>query len=385
MNICIISHRYPYKGNMVHVFIKKLVDEWAKMGHTCVVIAPLSIVHLMIGKEKGAPKKQTTSVNNGRSVVVYRPRYYTIPKLKLFGISINANTEQRCIEKTIKKTGIEFDVIYCHFFSMAVVAWHYANENHIPLFVATGESFIGRLNKPCFSFSIEKMRKTICGVVAVSNKNKNEAVNLGYANATDAQVFPNGTNLRVFKKLNKVECRKKMHLPLDLFIVICVGQFVERKGQKRLLEAIDVLNYDKIGTIFIGKGDDTLEHKSIVYKGTVENDLLPYYLNAADVFVLPTLNEGCCNSIVEALACGLPIISSDKPFNHDILNADNSLLVDPNDINCISKAIEKLYVDNRLRSFLASKSHETGQNLSIEKRAERIINFFNEKTCKKTW
>lgn len=380
MRICILCHRYPYKDNMVHVFVKKLVDQWALMGHQCVVLSPLSKVHTLAGKEKYAPKMEHQMVADGVAVDVYRPRYYTIPKLNLFGLNLDAYCVQRCIENTVRKNNLEFDVMYCHFFETASVGWHYASQNNIPLFVASGESKMRPLKKPCPPFSTEKMRDTLSGVVAVSSKNKREAVQMGYANEHDIEVFPNGTNLETFHSMDKAQCRRELNLPLDKFIIICVGQFIERKGQRRILEAIDRLDNNNIKTIFVGKGDDSFEHESVVFKGTVKNDKLPCYLNAADVFVLPTREEGCCNAIIEALACGLPIISSDKPFNHDVLNKENSILVNPDDIDEIAAAIKKMHEDKELREKIAQASLETGENLSIQQRASNIINFIQEKT-----
>ena len=75
-----------------------------------------------------------------------------------------------------------------------------------------------------------------------------------------------------------------------------------------------------------------------------EHDVIAEYLNCADIFVSPTLAEGCSNSIVEAMACGLPIISSDLPFNHDILDEKNSILLDPVEVNEIALAIRKNFI-----------------------------------------
>ena len=383
MRICIICHRYPYKDNMVHVFVKKIVDEWALMGHECTVISPLSVIHIMTGKEKAAPVFERQTIANGITVDVHRPRYFTIPKLSFFGVCLNRYCVQRSVENLIKRNKLEFDVIYCHFFKMAAIGWHYAANNDLPFFVATGESKILPLTKPCPSFSTTKMRDTLYGVVAVSTKNKLEAVKMQYANESDIEVFPNGTNIEIFRKMDRLQCRKRLNLPNDKFLIVCVGQFIERKGQRRILEAINLLGNKDIKTIFIGKGDDSFEHESIIFKGTVKNVDLPYYLNAADVFVLPTREEGCCNAIIEALACGLPIISSDKPFNYDVLNRDNSILVNPDDINEIAAAINKLYENRILREDMAQKSLEAGEKLSIGRRAFNIIDFMREKIRQK--
>lgn len=200
---------------------------------------------------------------------------------------------------------------------------------------------------------------------------------MGIINPGETKVFPNGVNLELFKKMNKKECRKLLNLPKDSFIIICVGQFIERKGQKRILAALDKLKITDIKTIFLGKGDDDFKHESIIYKGMAKNDKLPYYLNASDLFVLPTRKEGCCNAIVEALACGLPIISSDCDFNYDVLNKRNAILVNPDNIDEIADAIETIYSNPEYAASLSDAAYKQGQKLSITQRAKDILQFIN--------
>lgn len=100
------------------------------------------------------------------------------------------------------------------------------------------------------------------------------------------------------------------------------------------------------------------------------------------MFCLPTLNEGCSNAIVEAIACGLPIISSNLPFNDDILDSSNALLVNPESVDDIASAIKQLMDNSDLRQKLAEGSKEKAKSLRIEFRAKKIIEFINRQMQK---
>src|SRR5690606_11951590 len=135
-----------------------------------------------------------------------------------------------------------------------------------------------------------------------------------------------------------------------------VGRFVEVKGANRLSNAIEMVGSDKISSIFIGKGDLKPTCEGILYQGTLQYNKIPEYLSAADIFVLPTLAEGCCNAIIEAMACGLPIVSSNRPFNDDILNSTCSIRINPNKEDEIASAIQTLYENKDLRNKLSKGS-----------------------------
>ena len=111
------------------------------------------------------------------------------------------------------------------------------------------------------------------------------------------------------------------------------------------------------------------------------HDDLALFYNACDVFALPTRMEGCCNAIVEAVACGLPVVSSDRLFNRDILDETNAILIEPDDVDGLTEAIRKLRDDAALRGKLAAGSREMAKKLTIQRRGENILGFLNERAA----
>ena len=213
----------------------------------------------------------------------------------------------------------------------------------------------------------------------MSTKNQNECLELNVVEKDKSIVIPNAIDQNLFRKLDKTACRRELGLCADDFIVTFVGQFMTRKGTLRLNEALKKIGDKDIKAVFIGSGLEDPDYEGIVYKGRVTHDDVPKWLNAADVFVLPTLNEGCCNAIIEAMACGLPVISSNLAFNWDVLNEENSIMIDPNSIDEISDAIVVLKEDVAKRERMAISALKTAASLRIEQRALKIIDFINKR------
>ena len=172
--------------------------------------------------------------------------------------------------------------------------------------------------------------------------------------------------------------KKSLGITESDFVLAFVGWFINRKGSLRVSKAIEKLNDDRIKIIFIGKGQEEPDCKGIIFKGALPHDEIPRYLNCADAFVLPTLAEGCCNAVIEAMACGLPIISSDREFNWDVLNADNSIMVDPENVDEIANAIAELRDNSEKRKEMSKAALHTAANLTIRIRAEKIAEFMEE-------
>jgi glycosyltransferase involved in cell wall biosynthesis len=294
---------------------------------------------------------------------------------------IHSKIFTNAVNKTVKREKIEFDAIYGHFimpagFAAAEIGKRYGK----PSFLAYGESSFGAVGN-CFSDEEIRCRlQSISGVVAVSGKNRDELLEHGAVAPEKIRVFPNAIDNDVFRVTDKDAARAKIGIDSNDFVVAFVGHFINRKGSKRVSDALK--QFDDVKSIFIGAGAEEPDCDNIIYKGRLPHDEIPEYLNAADVFVLPTLAEGCCNAIVEAMACGLPIISSNLPFNDDILDESNSIRIDPKNVDEIVMAISELKNNKTKKENMANSSLKLASNLTIDKRAQKILSFIQEESEK---
>ena len=319
-------------------------------------------------------------MKNGGKLSIYQPYYISVSGNEI----LSCKFFKRVVERTVKKLANKPDACYAHFWNTGFSVCDFCKKNSLPLIVATGEGYLAGHKKTFGQKGFMDYAHDVAGVVCVSTKNKQDSISLGLTSEEKCIVVPNATDNRLFCQKDKKQLREEYKIDSNSFIVSFVGSFDERKGPDRVAKAISILDGESIKSFFIGKLYASNPHvpvcNGILYKGVVEHSKLPDYLNMSDVFVLPTQNEGCCNAIVEAIACGLPIVSSDLPFNYDILDATNSLLVDPNNVNEIAESIKLLKDNESLRSKLADGSRRKAEKLSIEHRAERIISFINERT-----
>ena len=113
----------------------------------------------------------------------------------------------------------------------------------------------------------------------------------------------------------------------------------------------------------------------VLHQGPVPHEDVPVWLSAADIFVLPTLDEGCSNAILEALFCGLPIVSSDLPFNRDVLDDQVAILVNPSHVKEIGQAISLLVNRPEHRAAMSTAALQHSRSFRLGDRAERIYAF----------
>lgn len=333
MKILVVSNNYPNDFNPNRgVFVYNLVQELSKF-HEIVVISPQKIRLLKSKKNKNYGIERAK---------VYRPSYLSFSNIHLGffnSVFFSNNFFKKSIEKTFLKCKNDFDVIYCHFLINAISVFKIAKNNNIPLVVASGESGYDNIKFIPKNIFIE-FTYYLSHCICVSSYNYNYLRMLGFPQEK-LSIISNAVDYELFRPLNKKECKRKLDIQNNIFVVGFIGHFIHRKGPDRLIKAVCKLNDPDILVICVGTG--VLESNSFLKEiDPLPNYQLPEIINAMDLFVLPTLSEGHCNVIEEVKACGIPIISSKGTTVENQLNDKTGILVNPLDIDEISIAIFNL-------------------------------------------
>ncbi|MFW6141316.1 MAG: glycosyltransferase family 4 protein [Candidatus Saliniplasma sp.] len=161
---------------------------------------------------------------------------------------------------------------------------------------------------------------------------------------------------------DKFEPKSSPSSSSDKVKVLYVGRLHELKGLNYLIKAFSDVKgkYSDVELLIIGSGDLKDELKELVHKerldehvrfiGEVEHsELIDYYQNS-DIFVLPSVSEGLSNVILEAMACGLPVIATGVGGNTELVKHEKGgLIVDAKDIPGLQRSLEKLLNDPELR------------------------------------
>lgn len=385
--LCVLASDFPSEGRPVYVFVEQLVIALADLGVQVSVVAPQNPIKALFRKTAVLPKKQTNETPNGNRYMVYRPNQLSFGNGKEWLYRIAERYNKRTLNSCVKE--INPEILYGHFWHNANKLKDYAINCQKPLFVACGEgdNALEELLESLSSQEKQKLIHAVKGVISVSTENKRKCLEYGLALEDDIIVLPNAADTSLFHPMPRNnQLREKLKVADDDFLLLFVGGFVKRKGCGILAKAINKLADEHIKIIFAGAplhGDvDDPMSQGIVYKGTITHNLLPAYYAAADAFVLPTQKEGCSNAIVEALAMGVPVISSVGAFNDDILNEKNSIRVNPLDVDDLAEAIRRLKNDVELYESIRKFSIEQAGQHSIALRAHKIVRFINQQVEK---
>lgn len=366
------SDEYPVRGAFVRTFVHALVREGAEV---CVV-HPISVWERRNGR---LPRSAAERVDE-RTVRVLRPLFPSLSVRKLGPVSTAPVTQWAfgwAVRRALVSVPFRPSAVYGHFLYQAgAAAVECGRLLSAPTFVAVGEGAFWTAE----AMGDARVRRDFaeaCGLIAVSTPVREALVGRFGLPSDRVGLFPNGVDRVLFQPRDRQEARRKFGIPETLFVAAFVGTFDGQKGGGRLVEAARGL--PGTGLLMAGEGPVPLESPEVLFRGRVQHEAVPELLAAADVFVLPTLVEGSCNAVLEAMACGLPVVTAAAPYMDDLVNDTVAVRVDPMDIRALRAAVDGLRVDPIRRAAMGAAAQSHSAAFDIRARARRVLDWMSDR------
>jgi len=223
-------------------------------------------------------------------------------------------------------------------------------------------------------------------ILTVSEGNKRYLLRLG-VKGSNISVVGNGYNSDLFFDIDKNKVREELNIPEDRKVLVSVGNLEEVKGHRYLIEAVKILKeeYPNILCYIVGGGSLNSEYEDLIKEyGLEENVFLVGYvkhgevnkwMNAADLFVLPSLQESFGIVQLEALACGIPVIATKTNGSKEVIRSDDyGLLCNIKDALDLAEKV----VSGLQKEWRKELMKEYAQGFSWEKVSEGIVNVYSE-------
>lgn len=329
---------YP---NAVHprfgTFVARSLEALAKRGDWRVsVVNPIGLPPLALGRYR--PLAELPPVASEGAITIYRPHFTLIPRI---GARRNAAAIARAVLPLVRRIHAEtpIDLIDAQFFFPdGPAAAEMARAMGLPLSIKARGSDITFWGQQDFARrQMLAAAETATGLLAVSRDLAAQMAMMGMA-ADKTTLHYTGLDRDRFRPFTHPQLRRQLSdelgfvLPDNGPVLACVGALIERKGQAIAIGAIKVIPDARL--VLIGKGDDEAHLHALAaregvasrvhFAGSIDHDLLPLILSAADVMVLPTSNEGLANAWVEALGCGTPVITCDVGGARELIAGDTA-------------------------------------------------------------
>ena len=267
-------------------------------------------------------------------VEVYRPRYFSVPGLfkRLDGLFM-ALGALRTLRQLKRGEGI--DLIDAHFaYPDGYAASLLGRWLGRPVTVTLRGTETRLLAFEAFRKRILTALARAVRVFSVAGALKEAAVAAG-ASGDKVRVVGNGVDTTRFYPVDRSWARQQIGIPEDAPVLISVGGLVERKGFHRVIEQLPQLcqRFPNLHYVIVGGGGGEGDRRAALetqaerlglrgrvrFLGPIEPDRLRVPLSAADVFVLATRNEGWANVFLEAMACGLPVVTTEVGGNAEVV------------------------------------------------------------------
>jgi glycosyltransferase involved in cell wall biosynthesis len=281
-------------------------------------------------------------------------------------------------------------ILDAHFgYPEGVGCYRVAKRAGIPLFITVRGLETELMEVPAIRKQMLDAFNYCTGIISVSQSLKDMLVEKG-VDAAKIRVISNGVDSDAYSPGSKVESRRHLGVPLDTKLIVSLGNVQHRKGYDLLVEAIasyrDTPSFCSVilGSIYEPATLANLEARieslgmsdQVRFLGQATPEVVVQWLRAADAFVLPTRREGCCNAVLEALSCGVPVITTPAGDNTKfVVDGKNGFIVPHEDPKGLRRAIEQAWEHRWDPLGISQSVHQ----YTWDGTAEKVHLFFQER------
>ena len=319
-------------------------------------------------------------------IEVLHPRFFSIPGLfkSLDGIFLALSTfflMRRLHQKH------NFNVIDSHFaYPDGYAASLLGKWLKIPVTITLRGTEIRHSNNPQLRPLLVRAMHHAARVFSVSDSLRRHVITLGIPD-NKLHVVGNGVDTTKFNPVPRLEARARLGININAPVLISVGGLVERKGFHRVIDCLPELKICFPELIYLIVGGACAEgnirtqleqqvmklglQHTVHFLGAIPPDKLKWPLSAADIFVLATSNEGWANVFLEAMACGLPVVSTNVGGNAEVVCKPELGTIVPfgqqNELkDAIATALTKNWDRNTIISFARANSWDSRVTILTE-------------------
>jgi len=359
-NLLILTNSYPDKDNQHYggTFVKEQVKYLSRYFKEVYIISPQPL-----GINRRLKDYEYDNVR------VFYPRFFHLP-MEFYRKRLGDNFFKAAF-RIIKREKLEFDLIHAHFtWPSGYAGAKLKNRFGTPL-VITAHGY-DVYETPFRSGEwFEKIRFVLNSanhIITVSRSNFQILTEKLGVPKDRLSVIPNGFDSDLFRPMDKFEARVNLGIPQDKRVLLNVANLVPVKGHRYLIESIGkIVDVEKDVVLYIvGNGPLREELENQIRRLNLERIVrlvdarphseIPFWMNAADLFVLPSLNEGNPTVMFEALGVGLPFVGTAVGGIPEVVaSEDYGLLCPPADSECLAEkiliALDKEWDRKKIRRY----------------------------------
>jgi len=209
------------------------------------------------------------------------------------------------------------------------------------------------------------------------------------------EVIPTGIDLHLFRPGDRAAARQTLGLGPDEHVLLYVGRLDREKNLEFLVDSVAHVRHPALRFVLVGRGTqaDSLRRMAVArglgtrveFRGGVSPESLPAYYRAANVFVFGSTTETQGLAVLEAMACGLPVVAVRASGIEEVVTDGVSGLLVPEDTEAFAAAVDQILVDADLGTKLATGGREAASAFGAMALAERLADAYRRAGERLAW